>query len=200
MPLSKVACLLVFFCSTSAHAIFISKDWSSANDNLLTLDTDSGLEWLDWSYTTNRSFSEVSGQFGSGGEFEGFRHATLGELNALYSNAGFNFPTSGDAGNIPLAVEFVNYFGMTFDNSGGAGSEATYANPGSSANSYWVTAINQNSGLVVPEFFEFSANSEVEFVGNALVRTSVVPIPLAFWLFSSAMLGLFTYTSRKQPR
>ncbi|HEX7036351.1 MAG TPA: hypothetical protein VF210_11280 [Pseudomonadales bacterium] len=59
-------------------------------DGLLTLDTETGLEWLDWSYTINLSHADVASNFAPGGEFEGFRYATLSELVTLYTNVGFD--------------------------------------------------------------------------------------------------------------
>ena len=41
-----------------------------------TTDTESGLDWLDVTLSINRSYSDVSSQFGSGGDFEGWRYAT----------------------------------------------------------------------------------------------------------------------------
>ena len=54
----------------------------------ITLDTDTGLEWLDVTLTTNRSYNDIAGQFGSGGDFTGWRHATAGELIEFFGNAG----------------------------------------------------------------------------------------------------------------
>ena len=46
-------------------------------------DERTGLHWLDWTMSTNRAFSDVNGQFGAGGDFEGFRYATFAELDLL---------------------------------------------------------------------------------------------------------------------
>ncbi len=54
----------------------------------ITLDTATGLEWLDLAFSVNRSFDDVSANFGPGGDFEGFRYATAAELITLYTNAG----------------------------------------------------------------------------------------------------------------
>lgn len=54
----------------------------------ITLDTDTGLQWLDVTLTTNRSYNDIAGQFGSGGDFTGWRHATAGELIEFFGNAG----------------------------------------------------------------------------------------------------------------
>lgn len=54
----------------------------------VTRDTASGLEWLDLSHTNGRSFDEVVSQFAPGGLFEGYRHATAAEAQALLAQVG----------------------------------------------------------------------------------------------------------------
>jgi hypothetical protein len=64
------------------------RDWQNPGDGMLTFDTESGLEWLDWTATTNLSYEEVSPQLDLGGDYYGFRYATLDEVGVLYDNAG----------------------------------------------------------------------------------------------------------------
>ena len=52
-----------------------------------TIDTDSGLEWLDLTLTTGASYTNVIGGYG-GYAADGYVHATLEQLCALFSNAG----------------------------------------------------------------------------------------------------------------
>lgn len=54
----------------------------------ITLDTNTGLQWLDVTLTTNRSYNDIAGQFGSSGDFAGWRHAQGNELVTLFGNAG----------------------------------------------------------------------------------------------------------------
>src|SRR2546430_7739372 len=67
---------------------FATRDWKTSGDHALVLDRNTGLEWLSlgssffWGYTT------IVGQFGAGGAFEGFRHATVNEVVELWSHAG----------------------------------------------------------------------------------------------------------------
>ena len=44
------ASMLLGLCS-QVHAVFIEKDWKNVNDGLITYDSESGLEWLDLTYT-----------------------------------------------------------------------------------------------------------------------------------------------------
>jgi hypothetical protein len=52
-----------------------------------TRDTSTNLDWLDLTLSTNRSFNDVSTQFGPGGDFDGFRYATLQEVVAFLQAA-----------------------------------------------------------------------------------------------------------------
>jgi hypothetical protein len=46
-------------------------------------DTTSGLDWLDVTASVNRSYNDVSSQFGVGGDFAGWRYATGLEFNTM---------------------------------------------------------------------------------------------------------------------
>ncbi len=67
----------LFLClGSAAEAGVMIGDDAVFGAGSITIDTDTGLEWLDWTESTNRSYNDVSGQFGAGGDFEGWRHAT----------------------------------------------------------------------------------------------------------------------------
>ncbi len=51
-----------------------------------TTDTNNGLDWLDVTISVNQSYNYVSSQFGSGGEYEGWRYATGVEFNRMVSS------------------------------------------------------------------------------------------------------------------
>lgn len=81
---TKVICgvVIVFsmvfgFISYDASATVMSADdIGGFGIGALTRDTDQGLDFLDVTFSMNRSFNDVSGHFGVGGNFEGFRYAT----------------------------------------------------------------------------------------------------------------------------
>jgi len=49
-------------------------------------DTDTGLDWLDVTASQGRTYKDVSNQFGTGGDFEGWEYATGNQFNTLVSN------------------------------------------------------------------------------------------------------------------
>jgi hypothetical protein len=73
--------------SSVANAELISTDWKVAGDGYSTLDTVSGLEWLDLSLTKGMSYSAVETQIDAGGSFEGWRLPTEAEVIALINNS-----------------------------------------------------------------------------------------------------------------
>jgi hypothetical protein len=78
-----------------ASAVSVTLAFSSAafaastnfiDNNTYTTDTISGLDWLDVTATQGKSYDDVSGQFGVGGNFKGYRYATGTDFNALITN------------------------------------------------------------------------------------------------------------------
>lgn len=110
------------FIPLSANAAFISLNSIYGNDSI-TLDTDTGLEWIDpWIPTGSsfHSYNYVMDELAPGGEFEGFRYATLAEVEVLlYSSAGFDPATSQprseqNIDNWIAAAHLMSFFGTTW--------------------------------------------------------------------------------------
>ncbi len=53
-----------------------------------TLDTATGLEWLDLTQTDSQSYDDVSAQFEPGGEYAGLRYASSAEAYTFFLDAG----------------------------------------------------------------------------------------------------------------
>ena len=173
--------------ASTAGAALTSSDWLNPGDGLLTIDSDTGLQWLDWSYTNNRSYNDVFSQLGAGGEFEGFRYATESEMRTLYENAGAVSiaPIDGtDAGNIPALNLLSSLLGDTF----ATGSEAIYdleGNASEQASSlgdwpfsgpahHMVSAFNYATGQIAVRWLNLEDTTAADFVGSALV---LIPAP-----------------------
>ena len=70
--------------STQASAAFVSTDWKTAGDKLATLDTKTGLEWLDLSQTYGRTFNQIVSQLST--TYAGWRLPTESEVSQLMLN------------------------------------------------------------------------------------------------------------------
>jgi hypothetical protein len=76
---------LVLSVSNLASAVLI--DMGS-----ITRDTDSGLDWLDLTETKGMSYNDVTAQLIQGGSLEGYRYATLLEVEGFLTAAGGTGP------------------------------------------------------------------------------------------------------------
>jgi hypothetical protein len=84
----RLLALLLCWIPGSAAALVLAVDLSQPGDGLVTRDTDSGLEWLDLTLTTNLSWNEV--EAGAGGWLAaGWRRATGQEVCGLMGSFGF---------------------------------------------------------------------------------------------------------------
>jgi hypothetical protein len=103
----------VLFASSSAATPF-AVDLAAPGDGLLTRDPDSGLEWLDIQEAWDLSYNEVVAELGSGGQFEGFRYATLAEFEALLGDAGVDTSPGADPlTNFAPIQDLIGLFGST---------------------------------------------------------------------------------------
>ena len=83
---------------TMSHAALVGVDWKTTNDQLLTYDNQTSLYWLDTRYTASISnnFDIVKARTkDKSDELNGFRHATLEEVNTLFTNGGLHVTLEG---------------------------------------------------------------------------------------------------------
>jgi hypothetical protein len=94
---SMVLLTLSSFISISAHAGLIDMGTTTLDDN-------TGLEWLDLTETNGMSNDDVRAEFVQGGSLEGYRYASLLEVEGFLTAAGGTGPhyLYQDNGNIPL--------------------------------------------------------------------------------------------------
>ena len=110
----KIALLTVvqsLLCSATLEAAVINADWKAAGDGLAILDTASNMEWLDLTETADLTVDYVSGQFGPGGEFEGWRFATYSEGQQLLVSAGVVYPAEWHVDNYVPVSNLLDIWG-----------------------------------------------------------------------------------------
>lgn len=139
----KIALTSFMLCSLQSHAALVATDWKVAGDNLATLDTVSGLEWLDLTVTDGYSISKALSETGVGQRLEGWRLPTHKEVIAMLSrqlphldiqqNVRTSPPTMYGA-EIPAVTEYRALFGTTYyvdswgNGSWSAGTNGMYVN------------------------------------------------------------------------
>lgn len=90
---STISLLVFCFTGRDIKATIISMDTSFGQDTM-TLDTNTGLGWLDITLSTPYSYDQILLELMPGGGFDGFRLAALSEVTAFWQNAGI--PTIGN--------------------------------------------------------------------------------------------------------
>lgn len=123
--MKKFALSLSLMFSFVANADIVSID-SVFGSNTVTQDTDTGLEWLDVTVTAGMSYSSVLAEMSVGGDLDGYRYATVDELDQLIANFGYT-PVNGTcpelntycdesiAGDSSLIENIIKMLGDTHD-------------------------------------------------------------------------------------
>lgn len=219
--MTRTALLASCLLAVSAQAALVSQD-SEYGVDTITLDTETGLEWLDWDLTLGLSFDEVSAELGTGGGYDGFRFATGDEVAVLWANAGIvDIATEGPIGgedftaaNYAPAIALVVLLGDT--GLGGNLTEGLTADAGSAPGSQVVAELQLCTPaqpvpcrLLGAEFAsalaslgpnDQPADQGSGIIGSALVRdAAVVPLPGASWLAISGFVAVAARARRTRP-
>jgi hypothetical protein len=84
--------LALLLTSASVHADLLSVSDPRFGSGALTLDTTTGLAWLDLPFSAGLSYQQMLAALQPGGSFEGFRYATAQEVGTLFISAGIPGP------------------------------------------------------------------------------------------------------------
>lgn len=189
-----IAGCAVLVAASVARASLTSVDLNTLGDGKLSLDSVTGLKWLDLDQTTGFSYDQMNIELQPGGLFDGFRRASTAEVDAFYTSAGIltRGYVAAEAPNISalLAINGTLQTGFRIGSSGftsnaiGLGHEITshFLAPNESFGAY-VAAFNNGSAV---DWFAFSDT------GHWLVQT---PSPGAASLFA---IGGLVATRRRR--
>jgi hypothetical protein len=95
---------------------------ASADGFNITLDTSTGLEWLDVAVSADYTFQTIQSQFGPGGLFHGFRYATdleltgntpQGQVDSLFKSAGIGPAIVFSQANYALVRGLMGFVGSS---------------------------------------------------------------------------------------
>lgn len=204
---SLLAILVSGCIAPAVHASLESRDWQSAADGLLTLDTVTGLRWLDLSVTVTLPKDEVLAQLQPGGTYHGFRYATNAEVVQLWTNAGFDLSTQFTLPATPAlhgGLEFMTgLLGDTMAGNSllgygatGVTAEPWYGDAGISdvMGVQYIRPSDLFSGFGAADFVGAEHAVGDNEIGHYLVST---PLPSAFWLFAWGLAGLGGVATRR---
>jgi hypothetical protein len=203
-------CLLLTLVAGTAQATLISGNDGFYGVGSITRDTDTGLEWLDLTKSTSFSVNDI---LGGAGSFlaQGFQLATLTQVEAMYTNGGWdgvdNSASAGTAAHLAFVQLMQSLFGVT-----GAESNGNPFNEGWALTSianlvsrpFNTLESSDTLGRVACTTSGFNAFTNVnvfsgcrmdfdqryDFIGAYLVReSSVVPEPSTLLLLGSGLLA-----------
>jgi hypothetical protein len=182
-----------------------SKDWLSAGDGLITYDASSGLEWLDLTATFGNSILETEAEsFVVDGTW---RWATIDEYFSLWKDIDLtststsrHFSGGAQVNDIQAVMRFLGG-----SDSSALGTSRLFTIPSTGVKFGLGAAIIDQSFSPTQAFVSYDSPYETGITelstsstrGSFLVRTSVVPVPAAAWLFGTALLGLAGIKCRK---
>jgi hypothetical protein len=194
--------------SFGANAAVTSRDLvAGSNDGLLTFDDATNIEWLDVTQTLNRSYNQVLGQLGAGGQFAGFQVASTALVRQLFIDGGWSdaFNTNYfDAIHHAQSVSIVSLIGRTTVNY--PGNFSTYgmvSDRDSFGRQYYDMMYSFQGGDTIYGAAYLNAFSEQvdvasDYIGTYLYRaTAPVPEPET-WAMLLAGLGLLGFAARRR--
>lgn len=205
-----LAFTFIFIFPSTGHTALIESDFLTSNDSLLTKDTESGMEWIDITYTQGASRTVVRNGYKDLVTTHGFRYATQSEVTNLFFSAGINNIANEFTESNHNSIEYLqSLIGVT--TSMGYG-EYDWANgPVTSGLVDFDPYVTFKSavatmqlldptlyGRATDEDYIISDNVSISWAGSYLVREiQPVPIPAAFYLFTLGLISIFTLGRRQ---
>lgn len=180
ISLSLFACLI---CQIGLGQSLVSIDDAIFGPDSITLDTNTGLEWLDLTFTANISTNDLVTETMPGGEFETFEIASLDLVLDLFSSVGLEpgFHPSGSR-EFEIAEDLANLFGPSSQINDFPAIRGNTSTPNASGNLVRRVDLNVVGVNSVPNYF-FSdtggSNPDLPFaeIGTFLFRPSAIPEP-----------------------
>lgn len=194
LPVSIIFVIfLIAILSPAARAALVSIDDPIHGVGAITRDSGTGLEWLDVPLSVNWSFVDITYEFGVGGKFEGFRHATGAELIELYTHAGIPDidVSNGSSANIGPVTSLIGLVGDTDDQDGNPETFGFVYDTFSGSLRYSgdldFLLYNGSPVYAATVFNGFARNENIplDFAGHWLVRQ--VPIPSSLLLLATGL-------------
>jgi len=199
-PEGTVGMVGILFTGTASTRLTERDLVPSSGDGLLTFDSTTNLEWLDLTETTGLSFDQVSGGAGGFIGSQGFRFASLEEVEDLYLAAGvIDFGIEQEFINTPAANLLLDLMGCTEICSetarGAAGLTSTTFQPGTHALPFFQLNEDFGARFLAGENGVADSSSEA-FRGSYLVRAT--PEPSSTAAAAAAMIALALVGSKRR--
>lgn len=194
---------LLCLVALNVNAELISRDLYSFGDGLLTYDTDTNLEWLDYTVTEGLTLAD----FGSTGlSGLGFALPSESTLESFMINAGVDLPADpyliSESTKNYNAIQLLADFGFIRDDTW-TSIEIYVPETDDTYDEYQFSYHLYKDAATLLGYVEHGPPTlggiypESSLSHSAIVRISPVPIPAAVWLFGSGLIGLIGMARRK---
>jgi hypothetical protein len=190
--------------SSLSNAALVEKDLFAPGDHYLTLDTNTGLEWLDLTLTNGISYNDVAAGYGGYTTTYGFKIAAQANTVALFADAGLSpvSGTSSDPSKVAAGTSLIALVGCTTNCSASPTSRGFADLNNFAINSATVAAVVIQPGTSVTWDADgigtLGKTQAIAVDGTWLYRAAVVPLPAASWLFGGGLLGLIGIVRRNK--
>ncbi|MGQ2966014.1 PEP-CTERM sorting domain-containing protein [Methylophilus sp.] len=199
----KYLYLLVLFLCNMAHA----NSYNLVDYGGYTLDQNSGLEWLDTSFTKGKSYNQVLDLLGSAQSLDGWRYATYDEFKQIFTSRGYSFEGTSKLTASTPTVDDDLFFITLIDALGATDTRSTrkdllgltsedYKNNNEDSQYYGFirSTYNTNNITSYANFSRYEDSASTATLASFLVRTAtLVPEPESVIMM---LLGL-AYISRR---
>lgn len=206
-PIIFATAVLLILKTLPAEAYLYQTSDPEFGANSVTVDTSTGLGWLQLSETVGQSYDEVLDGTQRGGLYYGYRFATEQEVMTLYSSAGIPGPGYYPLSS-PAIQSFISMLGPTFSQFGYsalAGFTATTSAPPGTLQEcpqIYASGLNSTVDYLVtgPDFFLLSVNPALgeAGMGSWLVKEVPEPSEAGILVLSASFWAGFIRFQRKQ--
>lgn len=179
--------------AASAHAELIEQDLDNPGDGFVTLDSDTGKQWLDLTLTTNMSIGQVSALLDS--QYAGWRLPAADEVRTLMRHAfpSYTFAATGKTALHGVAEADVAAFGSYFGFTNGLQSTGIYLNDPAAPDGETALLLSTTTNHL-SVYNHLNLSDDVDYIHNSgtygvwLVRD--VPGPLGLGVLGLALAGV----------
>ncbi len=182
-----VISILCFGFANGSLAILMEKNFLGTNDILL--DTDTGLEWLDWNLTYNFNHADVLAS--SYVTTHGFTWASPSQIGILYANAGIPDVPGETVNNFAPVSALMSQLGVSpavIEPTADGFNSVLITNQWGTYQQAATLNIWEGKGYAKLDHYTWNTLTRFPVVGHALVRS--VPEPATMLLLGTGFLGI----------
>jgi hypothetical protein len=186
------------------HAAIVSIDDAVFGPGAITRDTETNLDWLDLTLSTNYTWSQIASLTQTGSLFEGFVFADGSKIRQFWEDAGIDTTQFGQGLSASLYLpvsELIAFLGITYGLPGdpqifSMGFSSTFE-PGYENPAIYGLRVNETSGTA-SIFLNYNRDTDTSesYIGGYMYRP--VPIPDAIWLMATGLIGILGLRKRIQ--